>query len=61
MADTSSDNWSDRDKPKAPQGKSKKSGGPDDLMRIMFPISNLASLKRGGKVQKKTKRMKARD
>jgi hypothetical protein len=38
----------------------KKKSGPSTLERIMFPISNLASLKRGGKVRKKKGRAKSR-
>lgn len=50
MAD---EDWSDsgRDNLKK-KDKSRKSGGIDSLMRVMYPISNLASLRTGGKVRK---------
>ena len=60
MADQDRDDWSNRDKPNKPQSKQKK-GGPSDLIRVMFPISNLASLRSGGKVRpKKSARKKNR-
>lgn len=37
----------------------KKSSGPPMWLRVVSPISNLASLRKGGKVRSK-KRMKAR-
>ena len=58
MADQTNDDWSDRNRPKGPPNK-KQSQGPSDLIRIMYPISNLASLRKGGKVRSK-KRMKER-
>jgi hypothetical protein len=60
VADTNDKDWSERDKPKERRGKQKKSSsGPSDLLRVMSPISNLASLRKGGKVRSKS-RMKAR-
>jgi hypothetical protein len=38
----------------------KKSGGPPKWLSVVSPISNLARLKKGGKVRSKKKRMKAR-
>ena len=46
------DDWSDRDAPKTRSSSSSKKGGPSDLIRIFYPISNLASLRKGGKVRK---------
>jgi len=37
--------------------KEKKSSGPPTWLRILSPISNLAAMKRGGKVQKTGKRV----
>jgi hypothetical protein len=49
MADE--DDWSERDTNKRKPSGSKRSG-PSDLLRIMSPISNLASLRKGGKTRK---------
>lgn len=51
MADPN-DDWSDRNKPGGKKQDRKQGGGLSDLMRLAYPISNLASLKRGGKVRK---------
>jgi hypothetical protein len=59
MADSS--DWSDNDREKSSgQGSSsKKKGGPPTWLRVLSPISNVASLRKGGKVRSKN-RMKAR-
>lgn len=59
MAD--SGNWSDNDRMKSPQGKQgkKSGGGVPTWLRVLSPITNLASLRKGGKVRSKRK-MKAR-
>ena len=60
MAD--SGDWSDNERGNvSSQGKSaKKKGGPPTWLRVLSPISNLASLRKGGKVRSKNTRMKAR-
>jgi hypothetical protein len=40
---------------------SKSGGGPPTWLRVLSPISNLASLRKGGKVRSKKSRMKGRD
>ena len=57
MTDSYGGDWSDSGKRSAKKPDRKK-GGPSDILRIMMPISNLASLRKGGKV--KSKRGKTR-
>ena len=57
-----SSDWSDEDRENAPSrsgSSKKKSGGPPTWLRVLSPISNVASLRKGGKVRPK-KREKAR-
>jgi hypothetical protein len=59
MADSYGSDWSDSGKASTRSGSSKKKSGPPTWLRVLSPISNLASLKRGGKVKKRGKTRKA--
>jgi hypothetical protein len=60
MADDSNDrDWSDSGRPTFKKKNSSRNSGPSDLIRVMYPISNVASLRKGGKVRK-NKRKKMR-
>lgn len=58
MAD--SRDWSDEDRPPTRGKPSGKKSGVPTWLRVVSPISNLSSLRKGGKVKRKSKRMKAR-
>ena len=60
MSDSYGSDWSDSGKAsQGRSGSSKKKSGPPTWLRVLSPISNLASLKRGGKVKKRGKTRKA--
>ena len=54
MPDTGTGDWSDSGRPQFKKKDDRKKG-PSDLMRIMYPISNLAAMRKGGKVRKKSR------
>lgn len=49
-----------RDKKSGNWEADKKSSGPPTWERVLFPISNLASLRKGGKVRSKSRKSKSR-
>lgn len=53
MPDSNDRDWSDSGRPNIKKKDDSRKKGPSDLIRIMYPISNLASMRRGGKVKKK--------